>query len=68
MTSLDKALLKQIKTQALQNDQIGFIKWMLENIIIKNYDAIGWVRIVCGVAADANLEQIYKKLREVNHA
>lgn len=68
MTSLDKALLKQIKTQALQNDQIGFIKWMLENIIIKNYDVIGWVRIVCGVAADANLKQIYKKLREVNHA
>jgi hypothetical protein len=68
MTSLDKALLKQIKTQALQNDKIGFIKWMLENIIVKNYDAIDWVRIVCGVPEDADLEQIYKKLREVNHA
>ncbi|MFN8992573.1 MAG: hypothetical protein ACK5X3_02725 [Pseudomonadota bacterium] len=63
MSVLDKALLKQIKTQAQQNDQIGFIKWMLENIIIKNYDAIDWVRVVCGVSENADLEQIYKKLR-----
>lgn len=63
MSSLDKALLKQIKTQAQENDQLGFIKWMLENIILKNYDAIDWVREVCGVAADADLEQIYKALR-----
>jgi hypothetical protein len=63
MSVLDKALLKQIKTQAQQNDQIGFIKWMLENIIIKNYDEIDWVRVVCGVSENADLEQIYKKLR-----
>ena len=63
MTALDKALLRQLKTQANQLDNLGFIKWMIENVIIRNYDAIDWVRVVCGVTADADLDQIYEALR-----
>ena len=63
MSDLDKALLKNLKTQANRLDKFGFIQWTLDNFIIKNYDAIDWVREVCGVAADADLEQIYKVLR-----
>jgi hypothetical protein len=42
---------------------LGFIKWMFENFITRNYNQLGWVREVCGVAADADLEQIYRSLR-----
>lgn len=63
MTDLDKALLKQLKTQANKLDMLGFIKYMFDNFIAKNYDSIDWVREVCGVAADADLEQIYRSLR-----
>lgn len=64
MTDLDKALLRNLTTQANRLDMLGFIKWMLDNFITRNYDQIDWVREVCRVAADADFEQIYTKLKQ----
>lgn len=64
MTDLDKALLRNLTTQANRLDMLGFIQWMLNNFIVRNYDEIDWVREVCVVAADADLEQIYRSLRK----
>ena len=67
MTSLDKALLKQLKAQAGQRDLLGFIKWMVDHLIATNRGTLSWACGVCGLPADADFEQIYKKLRETNH-
>ena len=63
MSNLSEALLRHLKIQANQLDRLSFIKWMLDNFIVKNYDALEWVRELCELPADADLEQIYKKLR-----
>ena len=64
MTSLDEALLKHLKDKAKRLDRLTFIKWMLDNFIVRNYNALVWVCELCELPANADLEQIYTKLNQ----
>lgn len=63
MTSLEEALLRHLKKQANELDYLDFICFMVDGFIAKNQGTLAWACEVCELPADADFEQIYKRLR-----